>query len=159
MTILDYTYNYPIATVIPGNYTSYTSIVIPLTTININDGLTYYVAIIENNAFKDCTNLTSITIGNSVISIGASAFQNCSGLTSVTIPDSVASIGASAFNSCTSLTSATIGNSVTSIGTNAFNSCTSLTYFDVSTNNLNYSSYNSVLFNKNQTKYNKVLLS
>ena len=42
--------------------------------------------------------LTSITIGNSVTSIGSWAFDGCSGLTSVTIPNSVTSIGSSAFD-------------------------------------------------------------
>ena len=40
-----------------------------------------------------CTGLTSITIPNSVTSIGGYAFYSCSSLTSVTIPDSVTSIG------------------------------------------------------------------
>ncbi len=48
--------------------------------------------------------MTSITIPNSVISIGNSAFYGCSGLTSITIPNSVTSIGSSAFKDCTGLT-------------------------------------------------------
>ena len=47
-------------------------------------------------------------------------FSNCTGLTSVTIPNSVTSIGSNAFYGCTSLTSVTIPNSVTSIGESAF---------------------------------------
>ena len=55
-----------------------------------------------------------------------SAFSGCTGLTSVTIPDSVTSIGYSAFKGCTGLTSVTIGNSVTSIGSYAFSDCDKL---------------------------------
>ena len=73
------------------------------------------------------TDLTSITIPNSVTTIGSSAFFRCSGLTSVTIPESVTSIGNSAFGSCSSLTSVTIPNSVTSIGDYAFRYCSGLT--------------------------------
>ena len=78
-------------------------------------------------AFSDCTSLTSITIPNSVTSIGDEAFYDCTSLTSVTIPNSVTSIGDDAFSGCTSLTSVTIPNSVTSIGDWAFAGCTSLT--------------------------------
>ena len=52
--------------------------------------------------------------------IGDYAFWYRSGLTSVTVPNSVTSIGGSAFKSCSGLTSVTIGNSVTSIGSEAF---------------------------------------
>lgn len=65
------------------------------------------------DAFSSCTSLTSITIPDSITSIGTSAFQNCTSLTSITIPDSVTSIGDSAFQNCTSLTNITIPDSVT----------------------------------------------
>ena len=81
---------------------------------------------IANNLFRNCSTLKSVTIGNSVTSIGSSAFYGCTSLTSVTIPNSVTSIGDSAFSNCTSLTSVTIPNSVTSIGECAFYECYSL---------------------------------
>ena len=84
------------------------------------------VVSIGDSAFRDC-NLTSITIPDSVSSIGLCAFCYCLGLTSITIPDSVTSIGAGAFGGCSSLTSITIPDSVTSIGGNAFEDCKSLT--------------------------------
>ena len=83
--------------------------------------------VIAGGAFYHCSGLTSVTIPNSVTSIGHSAFGGCSGLTSVTIPNSVTSIGGWAFSGCSGLTSVTIGNSVTSIGGWAFRGCTSLT--------------------------------
>lgn len=55
---------------------------------------------IEIATFSGCSNLTSITIGNSVTSIGESAFLDCSSLTSVTIPDGVTEIGRYAFSGC-----------------------------------------------------------
>ena len=67
-----------------------------------------------------CSGLTSVTIPNSVTSIGNHAFRYCFGLTSVTIPNSVTSIGDEAFYDCSGLTSVTIGSGVTSIGNNAF---------------------------------------
>ena len=77
-------------------------------------------------AFYGCSGLTSITIPNSVTSIGNYAFSTCSGLTSVTIPNSVTSIGDYAFRDCSGLTSVTIGNSVTSIGDSTFEGCSKL---------------------------------
>ena len=106
-----------------GGYSG--DIVIPPTVVY--DGVTCNVILIANRAFYGCTSLTSVTIPNSVTSIGDYAFSNCTSLTSVTIPNSVTNIGNSAFYNCTSLTSVNIPNSVTTIGWEVFQGCTSLT--------------------------------
>ena len=59
-------------------------------------------------AFYNCSNLTSVIIGNGVTSIGGSAFYGCTRLSSVIIPDSVNSIGSGAFYDCSSLEHITI---------------------------------------------------
>ena len=85
------------------------------------------VTSIGSYAFSGCRGLTSVTISNSVTSIGGWAFSGCSSLTSVTIPSSVTSIGGYAFYECSGLTSITIGSGVTSIGEWAFSHCIGLT--------------------------------
>ena len=94
-----------------------------LTSVTISD----YVNSIGDGAFESCSGLTSVIIPNSVISIDSNAFSNCSGLRSITIGNSVAAIGESAFEGCSGLTSVIIPNSVTSIGDYAFSRCTGLT--------------------------------
>ena len=79
------------------------------------------------DAFSGCTELTSITIPNSILRIGGWAFYGCTGLTSVSIPNSVTEIGSEAFSGCVRLTSVTIPNSVIKIGDYAFSGCTRLT--------------------------------
>ena len=82
--------------------------------------------VICDGAFSDCKSLQSVTIPNSVTSIGDEAFSGCDSLQSITIPNSVTSIGDGAFYLCKSLQSITIPNSVTKIGDGAFNWCKSL---------------------------------
>jgi len=77
-------------------------------------------------AFEKDTNLTGVTIPDSVISIDDDAFANTA-LESVTIPDSVTQIGEFAFSGCSNLVSAMIGDSVTNIGEGAFYDCYGLT--------------------------------
>ena len=101
-------------------------------------------------AFYNCSSLTSITIPDSVTTIGANAFYSCSSLKSITIPDSVTSIGDYSFYDCKSLTSVTISDSVTRIGWDAFNACPSLKYVfypgsSTDWDNINISNNNSPL--------------
>ncbi len=140
-----------------------------LTSVNIPSSVTS----ISNSSFKDCNGLTSVAIPSSIISIGNSAFYNCSSLTSVTIPSSVtsiqkatffncssltsvnipssvSSIGGQAFRLCSGLTTVSIPSSVTSIGYDAFNNCSGL--ITVEDGNLNFSSRDGILFNKELTE-------
>ena len=61
------------------------------------------VTIIENWSFAFCQNLVTITIPDSVISIGENAFVDCN-LQTITIPGSVTNIGQWAFSGCATLT-------------------------------------------------------
>ena len=85
-----------------------------------------YCKTICDGAFRDCQNLVSVTITESVTHIGVCAFEVCTSLASITLGESVTHIGAGAFAGCTSLTSITLGDSVTQIGDYAFENCTSL---------------------------------
>ena len=91
-------------------------------TVVIKDGVTT----IEEGAFEDCKNLTSITIPASVTKIGDYAFENCTNLTHASIKSSVVSIGRDAFNSCEGLANIAISGSVTKIGDYAFSGCSNL---------------------------------
>ncbi|MBQ5892131.1 MAG: leucine-rich repeat domain-containing protein [Bacteroidales bacterium] len=106
-----------------------TSIIIP-TTVS-NSGTTYNVTSIGEDAFRGCSSLTSVSIGNGVTSIGEDAFWGCSSLTSVNIGNSVTYIGEYAFYNCSSLSSVSIPNSVTYIDDYAFYGCSSLTSFNI----------------------------
>jgi len=89
------------------------------------DGLV--VTGIGDDAFADCNGVSSVTIPDSVGSLGAGVFAFCDGLTNATIPDSVVSIGNGIFWGCLSLASVTWPNSVSNIADSAFYDCTSLT--------------------------------
>ena len=84
------------------------------------------VTSIGDFAFSDCKSLSDVTIGNHVTSIGECAFYNCKSLDEVIIPSSVRSIGNRTFDSCELLKKISIENGVTSIGSYAFNNCKSL---------------------------------
>ena len=77
------------------------SVTIPKS-VTYND-YTYNVTTIGKRAFRNCTGLTSVTIGGNVYGIRAEAFRNCSSLTSITIPQNVSSIDYEVFQGCSSL--------------------------------------------------------
>lgn len=84
------------------------------------------VTSIGENAFAKSLTLTSVIIPHSVTIIGDNAFHDCQNLESVSIPNSVKSIGSFAFSDCYKLTSVNIPNSVTIIEDGTFYNCFSL---------------------------------
>ena len=76
---------------------------------------------IGDNAFKNFTALTSVTLPDNLTVIGESAFAGCKKLESVSIPKTVKTIEANAFSGCTKLAKVTFeGTDITTIAKNAF---------------------------------------
>ena len=132
------------AITITGYTSTNTVVVIP----DMTNG--FPVTSIAGWAFSS-TNIVSVTIPDSVNTIGNGAFCGCVHLTSLTLPGSITNIGVGAFSSCLSLTNVTIPASVTSIGDYTFFYCTNLTAIVVDAANPAYSSADGVLFNKDKT--------
>ena len=80
------------------------------------------VKTIGEEAFAGCYLLTSITLPNSVVTIGDWAFAGCE-MAIFTIPDSVTTLGDGAFSGCDKLKSITIPNSITTIVTGSQDCC------------------------------------
>lgn len=93
-----------------------------------SDGITEYTVIeIGVLSFTYNTELKSITIPNSVTTIGEYAFAGCNNIPEINLPSSLNTIDAGAFWSCTLLPSVTIPKSITTIGNDAFSDCENLT--------------------------------
>ena len=90
------------------------------------------VTSIGDRAFDGCSALTTLSLGEKIKTIGNYAFENCTSLTGVTIPQSVTSIGYYAFEGCTNLNPLTIKGPITSMGNYAFAGSTYLTSLTLS---------------------------
>ncbi len=143
VSVKDKRYHYASHIIIPENVT-------------YNDSV-YQVTAIGNDAFNAMrwtveTKIESITLPNTIKSIGERAFAGCEKLASFTIPSSVTAIGIDAFENCTALTSIIIPASVTSIGSvsapNIFEGCSSLSSIFVEEGNPIYCSRENCLINK-----------
>ena len=140
----DFDSNTRTATVIYHDSYECTSAIIIPSSVNYNSTI-YRVTRIGEYAFEHCSVSTSVTIPNSVTSIGSDAFYGCTGLTSVHISDIAAWCAISFENSYanplyyarnlylneTLRTNLVIPNGVTSIGNNAFYGCSSLTSVEI----------------------------
>lgn len=107
-----------------------------LTQITSFNELNHFTGIskIPDDAFAGCSNLTAITLPESVKAIGNNAFLECSSLSSIVFPTLVKTIGNSAFEGCSSLASINNFSTISSIGERAFANCTSLTSIEITNN-------------------------
>ena len=90
------------------------------------DGESYPVTSVGDNAFANCLQLVSVTFSGNIDSIGVEAFAHCWRLVSVTFSGNVGSIGDYAFVNCTALETVTFSGNVDSIWNHAFYRCHAL---------------------------------
>ena len=84
------------------------------------------VANLEDNAFRDCTILESISMPGITGSIGEEAFEGCTALQSISLPEVTGDIGNYTFNGCTALQNVSLPRVTGSIGNCTFKGCTAL---------------------------------
>ena len=90
-------------------------------TLNINNS-----GKVDERAFEGCKNITSVTLGNKVTSIGNYAFKGCAAIKEIKIPDGVTSVGTYGFSGCTALQSLTAGKGTSIIESYCFENCKAL---------------------------------
>ena len=89
------------------------------------------VKIINCNAFKQCANLSSVTLGNDIIKLvgktESGIFQDCTSLVNVSIGTGVSELPEYCFNGCTGLRNITIPSNITGVYSFCFENCSGLT--------------------------------
>ena len=118
--------------------------------ININIPLG--VTTIQERTFFGCSSLENVNLSNNLKKIEWDVFDGCTSLEMIELPNNLIEIGTEAFNACKSLKNIEIPSTVKIIGYGVFTECTSLENIEVDNNNLNYTSENGILFNKEKTK-------
>ena len=118
------------------------------TVVTYNDGTSKEFAItgeLTDSSIENKDNATNVYIGTSVTSIGYRAFKQCFQLTAITLSDSVTYIDYEAFSYSYRFASITIPNSVTGFSTYAFAGCSGLESVTIE-NSANKLTYTNSLF-------------
>ena len=125
--------NNEVALVAPG-YPSWTGYVRPAGDLVVpeqvqHQGIAYTVVKVNGDVFRECPELISVVIPNTVTYIGNLAFYQDAALESVVLPNSLTSIENWTFCECVSLVSVNIPDSLVNISDLAFAGCSSLVSF------------------------------
>ena len=109
-----------------------------------------YLVKIRDRAFKNCANLVSIELPDTVTVIGSEAFSDNVRLSYVALGENskLASIGDYAFSGCANLSTFTVPSGVTELDGLAFMGTTSMRSFAVQAGNTAFAADNGVLFSK-----------
>lgn len=86
----------------------------------------YRVTGISDNAFQNCTGITSVKLPESITSIGSCAFQGCTGMQTINLTNNLTEIKMRAFSGCASLRELTLPRSISALGYATFENCASL---------------------------------
>jgi prepilin-type N-terminal cleavage/methylation domain-containing protein len=89
------------------------------------DGKKCIIVALENGLFANCSQLTEVTIPDTVETIGDEAFKNCDNLSNVSIPDG-ATVGRGVFEDCDGISSVTISSDTETIGSGQYSNCSGL---------------------------------
>lgn len=81
---------------------------------------------IDNNLYKNNTDITELVIKNGITSVGDYSFYECTSLTRVILPDTLTEIGSHAFAKCTALTEIDLNEGLSTIEDRGFEDCTAL---------------------------------
>ena len=84
------------------------------------------VTALGERALADCGSMVSVSLPETLLTVGESCFMSSDALRSNTIPNSVRSIGLGAFTACKNLSRVTLGRGLQRIGGQAFRECSSL---------------------------------
>lgn len=90
------------------------------------NGMKCRVEGVDDNAFMNCIELTSVVLPDGIKKIGEKAFYHCSQLVSVNMPRSLKDLGIEAFSGCYNLKSITFPSGLKLIETMAFSDCAAL---------------------------------
>ena len=102
-------------------------------------------------AFAGNTTITSISIGKNVTEIEYGAFKDCSYLNNVSLPDSLITLGNAVFSNNTSLKKIVLPKNLKNLGSGVFAGCDNLTTIEIAKENPNFIFEKNALYDKEKT--------